>query len=41
MKNRRVYGIDFLASSVPYINYGESKYAYVGWEEFLKFLPTI
>lgn len=44
MKNRRVWGI-----SLPlicdgfslYINYGENRYGYISWENFLIDLPTI
>ena len=44
MKNRRVWGIELPLISEeypPYINYGEGRYGYVSWENFLKDLPTI
>jgi len=44
MKNRRVWGIELpLISdeSSPYINYGESRYGYISWKNFLEDLPTI
>ena len=44
MKNRRVWGMELpLISdeSLPYINYGESRYGYISWKDFLEDLPTI
>lgn len=44
LKNRRVWGIDLPfvnGNSAPYINYGESKYGSVSWENFLQDIPTI
>jgi hypothetical protein len=44
MKNRRVWGIELpLISdeSSQYINYGESRYGYISWKNFLEDLPTI
>lgn len=44
-KNRKIWGITIPLNhemlNTPYINYGESRYGYIGWEEFLNFLPTV
>ena len=44
MKNRRIWGIELpliSGESSPYINYGEGRYGYVSWENFLKDLSTV
>jgi len=44
MKNRRVWGIQLSLlseDSSPYINYGENRYGYISWKDFLTDLPTI
>ena len=45
LKNRIIYGIYFSNISgdfpIPYINFGEGRYAYISWEDFCnKLLPT-
>ncbi|WP_152184437.1 hypothetical protein [Sulfurimonas indica] len=45
LKNRRVWGIELplllKGTESPYINYGESRYGYISWKDFLEDLPTI